>query len=358
MPPRTVAALVCVAAALACGRVAQPVAVVSDAAGLLDAGQQRAIALQHDALLRDHDIDYRVDILAADARGSDAAPDSGDLLAYGVSRYAELSVGSRSQSARGLLLLLDPARDRVRLEVGQNLEGIYTDAFVAYLEQRQMVPFFRVGRVADGILAATELVVTRAQEARAQAAFTPPGLSAPDEAAGGGAETRAALGEGPDGSFRSGPDVPAGDSPQATVEAYLAAMRARNGNAGLDLYSAQTRELMKSQVMTPAQMDAVARAYRSCHADAPRVGGAGRRAVVRYPPDARACAPWFLVVEDGRWRLDLATASRMVRFGAGNAWHFAAGAAHPYPFAFDDWRFDAHGFPHALPHPRSASARR
>jgi uncharacterized protein len=345
--PRTVAALVCVTAALACGRLGRPVAVVTDAAGLLDTAQQRAIALQHDALLRDHDIDYRVDIVAADL-GGNAAPDARDLLAYGVRRYAELSVGSRSHSARGLLLVLDPARNRVRLEVGQNLEGVYTDAFVAYLERRQMVPFFRAGRVADGILATTELVVTRAQEARAHAAFTPPSLSAPDRAAGGGAETRAALGEGPDGSFRSGPDVPAGDSPQATVEAYLAAMRARNGNAGLALYSAKTRELMTDRVMTPAQMDAVVRAYRSCHADTPRVGEAGRRAVVRYPPDARACAPWFLVVEDGRWRLDLATASQVVRFGAGNAWHFAAGAAHPYQFAFDDWRFDAHGFPHAL----------
>jgi uncharacterized protein len=349
VPTRTVAALACVAAALACGWATQPVAVVTDAAGLLDAAQQRAIALQHDVLLRDHDIDYRVDIVVMHVGAPDAASEAADLLAYGVRRYTELGVGSRSQSARGLLLVLDPTRDRVRLEVGQNLEGVYTDAFVAYLEERQMVPFFRAGRVADGILATTELVVTRAQQARAHAAFTPPALSEPDEAAGGGAETRAALGEGPDSTFRSGPDVPAGASPQATVEAYLAAMRDRNGNAGLDLYSAKTRELMKNRVMTPAQMDAVARAYRSCRADPPRVGDAGRRAVVRYPPDARACAPWFLLVEDGRWRLDLATASRVVRFGAGNAWHFAAGAAHPYQFAFDDWRFDRHGFPHAPP---------
>jgi uncharacterized protein len=308
---------------------------VTDAAGLLTPEQQRQIALHHDVLLRDHDIDYRVDV----------APQAGELLAYGVGRFAVLGVGSRSASGRGLLLVLDPARDRVRLEVGQDLEGVFTDAFVAYLEQRQMVPFFRAGRVADGVLATTELVVTRAQEAERNAGFSPP---ARQGAAGGGAETRAAIDEGPDGRFRSGPDVAARETPQATVEAYLEAMRARNGNAGLDLYSAATRDLLENWVMTPAQMDAVARSYQRCRADAPRVGDAGRRAVIRYPADARQCSPWFLVVEDGRWRLDLVTAQQVVRFGSGNAWHFAPGAEHPYAFAFADWRLDRNGFPHAL----------
>lgn len=322
-------------AALACARAGAPVDVVTDAVGLLSAEQRKRIAEQHGVLLRDHDVDYRVDI----------APEVGDLLVYGVRRFAERGVGSRSASGRGLLLVLDPSGDRVRLEVGQDLEGVFTDAFVAYLEERQMVPFFRAGRVADGILATTELVVTRAQEAERNAAFSPP---VRDGAAGGGAESRARIAAGVDERFRAGPDVAAGDAPQATVDAYLEAMRARNGSAELDLYSSETRALMKSHVMTPAQMDAVARAYRRCRADAPRIGGAGRRAVVRYPADSRQCSPWFLVAEAGRWRLDLATAQRVVRFGSGNAWHFVPGAEHPYAFAFADWRLDRNGFPHAL----------
>ncbi len=99
--------------------------------------------------------------------------------------------------------------------------------------------------------------------------------------------------------------------------------------------------------MTAGQMDAVARAYRRCRAARTRLDEAGGRAVVRYPVPARQCAPWFLVREEGLWRLDLATSQRVVRFGAGNAWHFARSAEHPYAFAFADWRLHRHGFPHA-----------
>jgi uncharacterized protein len=318
--------------ALACSGTNEPATIVMDLAGLLTAEQQTRLSLHHDVLLRDHDIDYRVEITR----------DAGDLLRHGVRRFAELGVGSRSQSDRGLLLVLDPAQDRVRLEVGRNLEAVYTDSFIAYLEQRQMVPFFRADRVADGILATTELIVTRAQAAQANESFQPPLVTG---AGGGGAETRAHLGTSADERFRSGPDVVAQGSPLETVDAYLAAMASRNGSASLDLYTAQTRSLLREWVITPAQMDAVARAYRSCRADPTRVDEAGERAVVRYPVQARQCAPWFLVREAGRWRLDLATAQRAVGFGAGNAWHFRNGVAHPYAFAFSDWRFDRNGFP-------------
>jgi uncharacterized protein len=321
-------------AGLACARAGAPPPAVTDAAGVLSAEQQQRIARHHDVLLRDHDVDYRVDV----------ATGVGDLLAYGIRRFAELGVGTRSREGRGLLLVLDPAQDRIRLEVGQSLEGVFPDAFVAYLEERQMVPFFRAGRVADAILAATELVVTRAQQAEDRSAFQPPSRSG---AAGGGAQARAAIGAGGDGGFRTGPDVAGAETPEQAVEAYLAAMRARNGSPDLELYTRDTRRMLREWVMTPAQMDAVAAAYRRCPAGAARIDEQGGRAVLRYPVTARPCAPWFLMREEGRWRLDLANAQRVLRFGAGNAWHFATGEEHPYAFAFSDWHLDRHGFPHA-----------
>jgi uncharacterized protein len=108
-----------------------------------------------------------------------------------------------------------------------------------------------------------------------------------------------------------------------------------------------TRELLADQVVTTAQMDGIARAYRACRAEPVRIDAGGERAVLRYPPEARPCAPWLLVREDGRWRLDLATASRAIRFGRDNSWRFAAGAPPDYAFAFEDWSFDGHGFPKA-----------
>ena len=313
---------------LACGP--RPGPVLIDPLGLLAPDQARAIEAQHAQLLRDHDIDFHIEI----------ASDTADLLAHAVVRFGERGVGSRSAAGHGLLLLLDPARDRVRLEVGHSLEGVYTDAFVRYLEERQMVPFFRAGRVADGLLASTELVVTRAQQAAAQG-----GIGAAVSGTGGaGAETRARLDAGRDVSFEQAPDVAPGATPEASVDAYLHAMASRNANPRLALYSAATRRVLAERVVTPAQMDALARAYRGCRPEPARVEG--DRAVLRYPSTARQCAPFFLRREEGAWRLDLATAGRVLRFGAGNAWHFGPGQ-HPYRFAFTDWRIDAQGFPHA-----------
>ena len=302
---------------------------VQDGAQLLTPEQRSSIEAHHALLLGDHGIDYRVETV----RGAD------DLDLYANQRFAELEVGRASGSARGLLLVIDAERDLVRLEVGRTLEGVFPDAFVAYLERNQMEPFFRADRVGDGILAATELLVGRISEQPE----TP--LAAGAGSAGGGARARAALGQGQEPHAPAGPDVAAGRSPEEAVAAYLDAMRRRNGRPDLDLYSHATREFLGDRVLTPAQMDSVARVYRDCRAEPARIDASGERAVLRYPPGARPCSPWLLLREDGLWRLDLATASRAIRFGRDNSWRFSEGAPADYAFAFSDWSFDAHGFP-------------
>jgi uncharacterized protein len=323
----TDAAALLAAGLLACGEPP----VVNDAAGLLGPVAADAIELQHRYLRADHGIDYRVETVR----------DAPDLDRLAVARFEELRVGTAGRGGRGLLLLVDAERDEVRLEVGRALEGTYTDAFVAYIQQRQMVPFFRAGQIGDGILAATELIVARAHEGRDGIADL--GV---EGSGGGGARTRAGLGAGPDDTFRRGAEVAAGDTPEAAVDAYFAAMRDRNGRADLELYSAATRRFLAGRVLTGAQMDNLVRAYRDCRAEPSRAAPDGARAVVRYAVEDRACAPWLLVREDGSWRIDLAAASHAFRFGRDNGWHLsAAGALGPYAFAFEDWRFDARGYP-------------
>jgi uncharacterized protein len=140
-----------------------PAVSVMDWAELLGARARRAIADYRDRLRKDHDIDYRLI----------TARSPGDVHWASHEAFAALQVGERSGSGRGLLLVIDPAAERVRLEVAAALEGVFTDAFVDYLEQRQMAPFFHEDRVADGILAATELIVARAEAAAAGESFGP-----------------------------------------------------------------------------------------------------------------------------------------------------------------------------------------
>jgi uncharacterized protein len=311
--------------------------VLHDAADLLDPDQETSIQEHHEVLLEDHDVDYRVETV----------PAADDLSRHAVRRFEELGVGRRSRGGHGLLLVIDAGGDRVRLEVSRSLEGAYPDAFVAYLEERQMVPFFGAGRVGDGILAATELVVERALRGGRHALD-----AAPAGSGGGGAAADARLGAGRDDSFRKGGDAASGDSPEATLEAYFAAMRARNGRPDLDVYTRETRAMLAARVVTPAQMDSIVRSYRSCRPEAARRDDRQRLAVIRYRVSERSCAPWFFVREGERWRLDLVAMRDLLRFGRNNAWHFSDGSEHAYRFAFTDWRLDAHGFPH--PHARTA----
>jgi uncharacterized protein len=321
------------AASSAC-TFAEEKVLVADKAELMSAEQRQRMAEHHGFLLSDHGIDYRV----ITDRGT------GDIVNYGVKQFKAMDVGGLSGAGRGLLLVIDAEQDKVRLEVGLALEGVFTDAFVAYVEQRQMVPFFRANRVADGVLATTELIVTRAQDAKRNQAFDAP--AGTTGSGGGGATTRAKIGAGLESApAPSGPMAAAGSSPEETLQAYFDAMAAGDIRPDLPIYSAATRRMLKGWVMTPAQMDNVVRAYRGCRTDRSEPNQAGNRAVIRYRIADRACAPFFFRVEGGRWRLDLTMMQSAIRFGRSNAWRFADGPPADYAFAFTDWAFDGNGFP-------------
>ncbi|MEZ5838938.1 MAG: TPM domain-containing protein [Hyphomicrobiales bacterium] len=320
---------------------------VDDRADILDPLREQAIADYHAAVLADRDIDLRVVTIA----GLDDIDRAANEL------YREMRVGSASRDGLGALLLVDPQNATVRLEIGRGLEPVFTDAFVIGVETRQMVPFFEDDRIADGILATTELLVARAECPTCEGAVA----RAPEDAgdsAGGGARTTFDLGlrrsfavveveavdTRPPASPSSGPAAAPSLAPEAVVDAYIAAMAAGNTSPDLDIYSRASRAMLANWTVTPAQMDNVVSAHAACPLD--RVLAEGDRAVLRYAASARTCSPYFLVREDGAWRLDFTVMQGTIRFNHRNEWHFT-GAGHGYGFAFRDWRFDRNGFPAA-----------
>ncbi len=306
---------------------------VVDEAGLMTASQLARLNEYHRFLLRDHDIDYRV-ITTRDGK---------DINEYTWRAFEASKTGGASTAGRGLLLVINAEQNRVRMEVGPGLEGVYPDAFVAYLEQRQMTPFFAAGRVADGILATSEMIITRAQNARANAGFGGEAWAA--ASTGAGATASARLHAGRDESFRAGPEVAAQATPEGTLSAYFTALANRNGSPELDVYTPEARTFLAQQVLTAAQMDNTVRAFRDCTAEPARLSADGSLAVIRYPLAQRQCSPWFLRRgDDGLWRLDLATMAHVIRFGRNNAWRFYT-KRHPYHYAFRDVAFDSYGHP-------------
>ncbi|MDR5867883.1 TPM domain-containing protein [Halomonas koreensis] len=288
---------------------------VDDRAGLLSAAERRRLATYHAWLREHHGIDYRVVV----DRGLD------DLDRFAVEYVERHGVGG--ENGRGLLLVLDPAANQVRLEVGYGLEGRFSDAFVAYLQARQMTEFFAVDRVADGIQASTELIIAQAG-----------GDAVPAIAGSGGAGARlpARMGEGRAAPGDERVAVEEGAPPREVLATYRQAMAARNDNPELEIYSRATRDMLADWVMTPAQMDNVAKSLAACSVVDERRSREGRRAVLLAAPNARRCPPYFLVRQDGAWRLDLAAMHRAVRFGPGNRWRLAPEALDAYAFAFEE----------------------
>jgi uncharacterized protein len=310
----------------ACSERGQPaVSFVDDRAGLMTAAERAGISAWHAALLARYDIDYRVLTVA----GAD------DLAGLAVRQFEQAGVGSLSRSGRGLLLVVDPVRGRVRLEVARELEGLFVDAFVAFIEREQMAPYFAAGRVGDGIVAASELIAGRAEAAVGAAALQDRDVAA--TSAGGGAESVAGVGGGYQRpTARTATDTRAQAAPLDTVAAYLAAMAAQDASPELDLYAVATRRMLAGHVTTRAQMDNLVRSYRDC--PQPRVREQGGYAVIDHPGDPGGCAPWFLERgTDGLWRLDLLTMQRTIRFDTRNHWRVAAPEAlGGYAFAFGD----------------------
>lgn len=297
---------------------------VDDRAGLLGPAEESSVTAWHAALLAQYGIDYRVlTVESAD-----------DLSALAVRHFEQAGVGSLSPTGRGLLLVVDAGGGRVRLEVGRPLEGVFVDSFVAFIEREQMAPFFAAGRVGDGIVATSELIAGRAEEAQATAALDE--REVPATSAGAGAESAAAVGGGYDRpTARVHVDTRAQASPRDTVAAYLAAMAAHDAQAALDLYTPPTREMLAGHVVTRGQMENLVRTYRGCRE--PRVRQQGDYAVVDHPGDPGGCSPWLLERGgDGSWRLDLVTMQRAIRFDTRNRWRVAVPEAlGPFAFAFD-----------------------
>ena len=297
---------------------------IKDEAHLLKPAEELRLTRYHGELLDTWDIDYRIRTVT----------DVYDLDVLAVESFEDLGVGDRSRAGRGLLLVIDPGRQRVRLEVARELEGTYPDAFVAYVEREQMAPFFAAGRVADGILAMTELLVDQAADPSQR--LTDAAAPRRATSVGAGAVVSAPIDTGhsrPDSSVTVRPV--AGATPGSTVAAYLASMAAGDARPDLDLYTRDTRAFLSGHVVTRAQMENVVRTYPRCGDGEVLIRGT--YAVVRYRARDPGCAPWLLTRgADDRWRLDLATMSRALRFDTANRWRLADPQAAPeYAFGLE-----------------------
>jgi uncharacterized protein len=308
---------------------------VCDMFQLFSPQQHDYITSYHRSLLELFDIDLRVFV---------------SMHEQATSLFNEIKAGEHSKTRKGMLLLINPKKNLVRLEVSAGLDAVYTDGFVKYLQERQMLPFFHANRVADGIVATTEMIVDRAKKAQKGEEFVPPEQLTNTLGIGAGAQSQANIGTGytPPQQTHSQPTTAAHQyvNPLDVVQAYHEALARGDASPDLPFYSASTKDMRKSWVVTPAQMKNELNAYASCSkGEARQTQGL---AIVRYALKERECAPYFLVWEDNSWKLDFAAMMQRIQFNVSNEWHRKQDVISDYDVLFSDWNFDENGFPVGL----------
>jgi len=312
---------------------------VEDRAGLLSSAQKARIEKFHRKLLEELDIEFKVVTL----RRKPA-----DINGTALELFEDFTLGHRTRGARGVLLLIDPKGGQARMEIGYDLEGIFPDGFVGHIEEGQLAPFFRSGRVGPGIEAAVELLVGRAYDAVAGKAYRPQKTLAPLNHLGGGAGAlaEAPLGDEPppkkpsDQRQAFGPQP----TPMAALMRYQDVLDRRIKDPDLPLYTPETREFFRRWVVTDAQQENESNRLSDGLAEA-AVFERDDLAVIRFPVRRRRLAPYFLRHGPQGWRLDFSVMSRLIGFNHRNQWHFRT-LDHEFSFAFADLSFDEHGFPH------------
>lgn len=133
---------------------------VNDFAGVIDpAGKQ-----QLDALIRQLQ-NATGDVLVV-ATVNTFTPWA-DLPSYAVKMFENggKGIGQKGKD-NGALIVLAVEDRQVRVEVGYDIEGFVTDGFAGEVSREVMVPFFRSGDYAQGLLAGATRIAQRVAEGR------------------------------------------------------------------------------------------------------------------------------------------------------------------------------------------------
>ena len=81
-----------------------------------------------------------------------------DIADYGYQLGRHWGIGQKENDG-GALLIVAPNERRVRIEVGYGLEGVLTDGWSGLLIQNQILPAFRQGDYAGGIITGTNALI-------------------------------------------------------------------------------------------------------------------------------------------------------------------------------------------------------
>ncbi len=138
---------------------------VTDAANILPAETEAALEAQLQAL----ETANGTQVVVATVAGLDGY----EIEDYGVGLLRAWGIGQKGTN-NGAVLLVAPNQRKVRIEVGYGLEGVLTDAVSSTIIRNAIIPQFKAGDMAAGVVAGTGALVNLLQlpaDQQAQAAL-------------------------------------------------------------------------------------------------------------------------------------------------------------------------------------------
>jgi uncharacterized protein len=278
----------------------------------------------------------------------DREDNAGDINSLTSKLFENWKIGMKTRGHKGLLFIVSEKEQMIRLEVGNDLEGIFTDAFVGYIEREQMKPYFEQGRIGDGFEAALELIAGRTYTAIEEGSYDPDqtaGLGGTEfRSEGGGAKKNIAINSVKQQAKPSGGDdvhafFVAQETPEETLELYFEYSRRRIKDPDVGIFTDETKKFLRQWTVTNAQQDSEKQYDGVSYVTQTQ----NDHSVIYYPEQDWTFSPFFFKKSQEGWQLDFAIMTKIIRFNQRNYWRFVS-TTHPYMFAFKPYRIDTNGY--------------
>lgn len=269
--------------------------------------------------------DYQVEIVIATVA---AVNPEETLKGLSARLFSEWEVG-RLYGGRGLLLILAEGDKEVRIEVGFELEHVFTDLFTGYIETRQLTSYYLSGQLDIGLMAVLEEIEARAQLVSLDKA-DPDTIRQRDEiflSGGGGADLdlEKIAGTTEIDLERS---YPAGATADEAWQTLIRSWREKNRNHDIGVYTPVTRLIYRSFTTQPERR--FEEDVRTWGSKPYEIIENGDFAVVYFGNNKGwENAPFLFCRTAEGWQFDMVHQRKLVRMGRAPAWGIERGE-HPY----------------------------
>lgn len=148
----TIIGLCLLVASIAHGQVnyPNPVGHVNDFANIIDANTEQGLEVN----LRDYREKTSIEIAVATVSSLNGVT----VDEYALNLFQKWGVGDKDKD-NGILLLVAPNEREMRIEVGYGMEPDLTDIQAGRIIENDMIPYFRDGKMAEGIVAGIAVII-------------------------------------------------------------------------------------------------------------------------------------------------------------------------------------------------------